>query len=296
MTVGDPRQFQSRVLAGPGQAAATTSYPAASLPPQQPQPDAPTYNPAPIQSAYAAASVFPSDPRAAARGYAVPAQPPPPPPQQPQMDAAAKIQAIRAAIAAQTAADPSLQPQPGPAAQPRAAASAQQPQQQLGMSAAAVTSHLAAGPSDQPRPPASAGAKAASPAARPLPVAAFDLMSILQNAGVKPAVSGAPPSGSAGPNIEDKPLVMKAESGAQAIPGSSLGGPGDAGSAVEPATAVETDAQHGSKAEQNTEIRPAKPDILPDLMQLLGTMQAAAVNEGTEKAEMEQDNSAGPKM
>lgn len=296
MYVGDPRQFQSRVLSGPGQPAVTTSFSAASHPPQQPQPYAPSYL-APNQSAYAAPSVFPTDPRAAARGYAPPAQPQlPPPPQQSQMDAAAKIQAIRAAIAAQTAADPISQPQPSPAAQPQAAEGRQRLQQQLGMSAAAAASQVGAGSNDQLRPPASAGAAAASPAALPLPMAAFDLVSILQNAGVKPAVLGAPPSGSAGPNTEEKPqtaLQIKAESNAKAATGFGSAGLGGDEGAVGPATAVETDAQRGSTAEQTNGALSSRPNIESGMMQLLGTIKAAAAKEGAQQA---QEGSAEPNI
>lgn len=217
------------------------------------------------------------------------------------MNAAAKIQAIRAAIAAQTVAVPALQPQPGPVAQAGAAAAAhsgsQQPQQ-LGMAAAAAASRVAARPSDQPEASASPGAAAASPATLPLPVGAFDLVSILQNAGVKPAVSGAPPSSSAGPNTEEKPpaFPVKAESNTQVAPGSASAGPGKDEGAVGPATAVQRDAQHSSRAEETTDTPSSRPNIQSEMMQLLGIVKAAAMKEGAPEAALELECSAEPNI
>ncbi len=257
---GDPSQFQNRVLSGPGQAAAANPYASASFPQQQQQ--QPSY----VQQAYPAANppayapqAYTSDPRTAATVRYAPSYPPVPQPQPPQppMDPRAKIEAIRAAIAAQTAPAPTAA-----AAQPGS-----------GHLPAVAPSILEAQPQPQPL------LAAASPAA-PLPVATFDLFSILQNAGVKPAVSSAPQGGSVGPQDSDKQPISQLELKAS-VEQSLAPAPDGAVASSSAAAEGKQEAKEEVKAEE-ADAAPvtgpvaSAPNITAEMMQLLGKLETGA--------------------
>lgn len=273
------------MLSGPGQVAVSNSYSSASYQPQ-PQSYAQAY-PAANPPSYAAPA-YPSDPRAAAAGYTpsyAPAMQQPQqhllPPQQPPADPRAKIEAIRAAIAAQTvSAQPAGRPgngqPPGSAGQLRAAA---------------ATAPSAAPPSarSQPPPAAALTAGAASPAA-PLAVAAFDLFSILQNAGVKPLIAGAAAqSSSAGPQASDR----------QAPQGSGVP-PEDNASALQGSAALSTNGGAPAVVKEEVKAEPVHtaaapagpgPNIQPDMIALLANLVGADARQ-TVKADVNDDSAS----
>jgi hypothetical protein len=274
------------VLSGPGQVAVSNSYSSASYQPQ-PQSNAQAYhaaNPPPY-----AAPVYPSDPRAAAAGYTpsfAPAMQQPQqhhlPPQQPPADPRAKIEAIRAAIAAQTvSAQPAGRPGNG------------QPPGSAGLlRAAAATAPLAAPLSARSLPPPAAAltAGAASPAA-PLAVAAFDLFSILQNAGVKPLIAGAAAqSSSAGPQPSDRQAPQGSgvppEDNASALQGSAAALSTNGGAPAVVKQEVKAEAVHTAAAPAGP-----GPNIQPDMIALLANLVGADARQ-TVKADVDDDSAS----
>jgi hypothetical protein len=196
----------------------------------------------------------------------MPAEPQPPPPLA-DTQTHAKIEAIRASIAAQRTGPNGTGPAPGMRAP---AAYGTVPQH--GSTSAAVPRapfNQVSTPAQQPalrqQPSQTASGPSAGPVNAPMNVGAVDLFSILQNAGVQPAVSKDGGSGADGMkqgacSIKQEAGIIKQEAGSHGL---LRVGAGSAATSAGQAVVTEEPKHEEGAAARNG------PDIAPQLLGLL---------------------------